>query len=287
MQRTSNALLVTLLAVLFWVAGCAPMPPDTRRREADALAAQAGWSTQQISAAPFVLQAYLPPPQKRVRGATLTVYIEGDGLAWLGASEVSDDPTPRTPVALQLALRHPSSSVAYLARPCQYVQGENARHCSPPYWTQARFAPEVIKATDQALNTLMQEVGAHQLVLVGYSGGGAVAALVAAQRTDVLRLVTVAGNLDHRAWTHWHRVTPLTQSLNPADAWDRLLSVPQVHLSGARDTIVPPALALGYVQRYPAGRAPLLRVLPDQDHACCWATVWPELARQVLPSTEP
>lgn len=283
MQRASHTLRLTLLAMLFGVAGCAPMPPDNRRQQADALAAQAGWTAQPIAASPFVLQAYAPQPQKRVRGGTLTVYIEGDGLAWLGPNEVSDDPTPRTPIALQLALRHPGSGAAYLARPCQYVQGENARHCAPRYWTQARFAPEVVQATNQALNTLMQDAEARQLVLVGYSGGGAVAALVAAQRTDVLRLVTVAGNLDHPAWTRWHRVTPLAQSLNPADAWERLLSVPQVHLSGARDTIVPPALALGYVQRYPAGRTPELRVLPDQDHACCWVQIWPELAGKVLP----
>jgi hypothetical protein len=45
-----------------------------------------------------------------------------------------------------------------------------------------------------------------------------VASLVAARRHDVVRLVTVAGNLDHLAWTTLHGVSPLTGSLNPADA---------------------------------------------------------------------
>jgi hypothetical protein len=66
----------------------------------------------------------------------------------------------------------------------------------------------VISASNQAVDALKQRYGAQEIVLVGYSGGGAVAALVAARRTDVVRLVTVAGNLDHLAWTHLHSVPP-------------------------------------------------------------------------------
>ena len=274
-------LLCAGLALTGWVSGCAPLSPESRWQRADALATQARWHPQRIVTAPFVLRAYVPQP--RVRADTLTVYIEGDGLAWLSPTEISADPTPRTPVALQMALRHPDAAVAYLARPCQYVAAADAQHCDPRFWTSARFAPEVIQATDQALTTLMQDVGARQLVLVGYSGGGAVAALVAARRKDVVRLVTVAGNLDHAAWTQWHKVTPLSGSLNPADEWEGLREVPQIHLAGARDTVVPPPLAQAYVDRYPAGQQPQLRVLPGQDHSCCWTNAWPVLAAQVLP----
>lgn len=270
-----------LLGLGLALAGCAPLPPAQRSQQADALANAAGWQAQRLVTSPFVLRAYVPQP--RPTADTLTVYIEGDGLAWRSPTEVSDDPTPRTPVALQLALRHPGRAVAYLARPCQYAQTTDAGHCPPRYWTGARFAPEVVQATDQALTQLMQAVGARQLVLVGYSGGGAVAALVAARRSDVRRLVTVAGNLDHAAWTRWHRVTPLSESLNPVDEWERLRALPQVHLAGAQDSVVPPALTQGYVQRYPAKQRPTLRVLPGQDHACCWADAWPALAAQVLP----
>jgi hypothetical protein len=49
-----------------------------------------------------------------------------------------------------------------------------------------------------------------------------VAALVAARRTDVDRLVTVAGNLDPTAWAVYQHIQPLTGSLNPADEVDAL-----------------------------------------------------------------
>jgi len=276
-----SGLWCALLALSGWVAGCAQVSVESRWQHAEGLATRAGWHPQRMVTDTFVLRAYVP--QQRPRADTLTVYIEGDGLAWLSPTDVSADPTPRTPVALQMALRHPNSAVAYLARPCQYVPPADAQHCAPRFWTDARFAPEVVRATDQALTRLMQNVGARQLVLVGYSGGGAVAALVAARRKDVLRLVTVAGNLDHSAWTRWHKVTPLSGSLNPADEWERLQGVPQLHLAGALDTVVPPKLTQAYVDRYPAGQRPQLRVLAGQDHGCCWAQDWPAPAAQVLP----
>jgi hypothetical protein len=49
----------------------------------------------------------------------LTVYIEGDGFAWLSRSQASYDPSPLNPVGLELALRHPLGESAYLARTCQ------------------------------------------------------------------------------------------------------------------------------------------------------------------------
>ena len=137
------------------------------------------------------------------------VRIEGDGLAWLSRSQVSADPTPMQPVALELAMRQPGGAAAYLARPCQYVQGPDARNCATAWWTDRRFAPEVVTASSLAIDQLKLRFSAQRLVLVGYSGGGAIAALVAAQRHDVALLVTVAGNLDTQAWTALNRITPL------------------------------------------------------------------------------
>ena len=85
------------------------------------------------------------------------------------------------------------------------------------YWTTHRFAPEVIRASDLALDRLKTLFGAQRLVLVGYSGGAAVALLVAARRHDMGQIITVAGNLDHQAWTHYHHVQALSGSLNPVD----------------------------------------------------------------------
>ena len=264
-----------LLIVACGLSACSNLPtPAERRAHADTLAASRGWKAAELSAGPFDLLAYLPG--KIERNARLTVYIEGDGLAWVSSSQPSLDPTPRDPLALRLALAQPEGNAAYLARPCQYVDAA-ARACAERYWTGQRFAPEVIEATNRALDQLKERFGTQHLTLVGYSGGGAVAALLAARRSDIERLVTVAGNLDTTSWTAFHRVLPLSGSLNPADIASRLSTLPQTHFAGERDRVIPPDL----VYRYPVGFLGLdrknLKVLPDFGHSCCWAEHWSRL----------
>ncbi|WP_317203283.1 alpha/beta hydrolase [Janthinobacterium sp.] len=267
--------LALLLLSAGLLAGCAAPTPEARRQHADSLAAARGWQRLTLPTDDFVLAAYGPAA---AAGATLTIYIEGDGLAWLSRARASDDPTPLRPLALQLALQHKQGPAAYLARPCQYVDGAERRACEPDYWTGHRFAPPVVAASNQAIDALKRRYGATQLVLVGYSGGAAVAALVAARRADVARLVTVAGNLDHAAWTALHDVPALSGSLNPADAWARLQYIPQWHFIGAADANVGPAVAAAYLARFPAARRPHLQVVAGFDHSCCWAEQWPALS---------
>jgi hypothetical protein len=270
MTRFLPALLTALL-----LCACASLPtPQSRHQTADMLARAHGWREVTLPAGQFDLTAYLPsgPPQSPL----LTVYMEGDGLAWISASLPSDDPTPVSPMALRLALAQPQAQAAYLARPCQYG-GIAGPRCSPAYWTHARFSPEVVVATNLAIDALKQRFGARQLALVGYSGGGAVAALAAARRTDVIRLVTIAGNLDHRAWTAWHRVSPLEGSLNPADEIGALDGIPQWHFVGSRDATMPPLLARRYASRHAPGHQPAVIEIDGFDHSCCWDAQWPQL----------
>ncbi|AVO55914.1 alpha/beta fold hydrolase [Ectopseudomonas mendocina] len=265
--RLASAALLTL------VVGCATLPtPEQRAHTADKLAAERGWAAQNLEAAPFQLRAYLP---KAAADDTLVIYLEGDGFAWLTSTRPSTDPTPLTPVALQLALAQPSGAVAYLARPCQFIATQPA--CSRDYWTDARFAPEVVDSLAQAVDQLKARVGARQLILVGYSGGGALALLLAARRDDVARVVTVAGNLDPQAWTTHHRLQPLKRSLSPADQRLALAGTRQQHLAGGRDRIVPAALASAFNDASPPGTPSRVYLLPEHDHACCWARDWPSL----------
>lgn len=261
---------------LFALTACTSIPRvDTRQQAAD-ISGRADWQALGINADPFVLRAYAPT--RFSNSKILTLYIEGDGHAWSSSDRPSQDPTPLRPMALELAIRHPQqSAAAYLARPCQYVQAAARHGCVRAHWTDKRFAREVIAATSNAIDQLKQRAGAEQLVLVGYSGGGAVAALVAAQRDDVARLVTVAGNLDHVAWTSLHRVTPLQGSLNPIDVWSRLQHIPQLHLIGANDRIMPASIADSYRAHFPAQAPIQLRIMPGFDHHCCWVEHWPAL----------
>lgn len=253
--------------------------PAERRAAADALARLKSWRASIIPSGPFDLVAYLPSAP--ASAGHLTIYIEGDGLAWVTGTQVSSDPTPRDPLALRLALAQPEGAAAYLSRPCQYGDAE-ATNCSSRYWTSRRFAPEVVAATDRAIDVLKQRFGATRLSLVGYSGGGAVAALVAARRTDVERLVTIAGNLDHRAWTTYQRIESLTGSLSPVDYIEALSTIPQWHYVGAMDDNITPLLVQGFAEHFPVSKRPVVRIESSFDHRCCWVEQWPRLWQESL-----
>lgn len=202
----------------------------------------------------------------------LVVYIEGDGRAFISRRRVSDNPTPRDPVALEMALADPSPAVAYIARPCQFMEPLPA-NCEPRYWTTHRYAPEVIEAVGQAVDALLRESRASRLGLVGYSGGGVVATLLAQRRDDVDWLVTVAANLDHAAWTAWHGDTPLSGSLNPTADMESLGQLPQLHLVGSSDETVPVELTAAFMRRLPAGTPAELIVIEEAGHHD-WPAVW-------------
>ena len=275
---------MTVLACLM-LAGCAGIKLDEKRAASLRLATDAGWQRLDLDAGTFVLAAFSPPGLRQTD--TLTIYIEGDGLAWMDATMPSLDPTPLDPLALRLALRDASDKAVYLARPCQYVTGEDRRGCEKKYWTSHRFSPEVVAAGNLAVSRMKARHGANKITLVGYSGGGAVAALVAARRDDVALLITVAGNLDHAAWTSSHRLSPLSGSLNPADAWRALQEVPQRHYIGGRDTIVGEGVARAYAARFEKNKAPPITLIPEFDHHCCWDDIWPGIVNSRFGAIQP
>lgn len=270
------------LLPLLCLAACSTLPtPAERATTAQALALPGNWQASTLSSSTFMLRSYGPA---HIRAdLPLSIYIEGDGFAWLNREQPSGDPTPIDPLALRLALAQPDGNAVYLARPCQYLAAQD-RRCAQRYWTDARFSAEVIQATDEAISQLKNRYGARQISLIGYSGGAAVAALVAAGRHDVDRLVTVAGNLDSQAWTEHHRISPLRHSLNPADAAKRLAQIPQWHLLGQQDRVIPALIAQSFARRAPAQQQFIVS-FPGFDHHCCWAVQWPQIWRQLESGT--
>lgn len=259
-------LLVSLLT------GCAA--PD-RNAHADALAAPAGLMREQVETDGFVLTAFVRISRP---GEPLDLYIEGDGLAWISRSEPSLDPTPREATGLALAAADPAPNVVYLARPCQFTPMSMNPRCGVPYWTGKRFAPEVVESMNQAVSRMAARAPGQRINLVGYSGGGALAVLVAARRTDVASIRTVAGNLDDEFVNQIHHVSPMPESENPIDFAARVAAIPQIHFSGADDTVVPPVIAQRFADAA-GNRCSQVRTLSDIKHDGDWSRVWPALLR--------
>lgn len=258
------------------LAGCAADVFRTPLERADALAADHGWNRSVISAGLYDLTIY--EAARPVSSDTLTIYIEGDGNTFVNRYQPSADPTPRRPSVLALAVLHPDDAAAYVARPCQYTAASPGRNCRDArLWVLERYGEPVIASVSRAIDVLKGRAEAVRVVLVGQSGGGAVAVLVAARRDDVARIVTLGGNLDHATWTRLDGLTPLTGSLNPVDVARDVQHIPQVHYVGAEDDVVPPAVARAYAARMTDRSNTRIVVLDGVDHDCCYVDMWPAL----------
>lgn len=277
-----GALSATLLAAAWATllgSGCAALDPV---RHADSMAASAGLVRETVRAAPFVLTAFvrIARPDRPLR-----VYIEGDGLAWITRSEPSLDPTPHRATGLALAAADPAPNVVYLARPCQFTPMSMNPACGVPYWTTRRFSPEVVRSLDEAVSDFAARVPGQPVELVGYSGGGAIAVLVAARRHDVASIRTVAGNLDDAFVNQLHHVSSMPESENPIDYAPRVAGIAQLHFAGSDDAVVPPEVARRFVA---ASGSPCVRMqtVDHVAHEGAWEKRWPALLG-IAPSCTP
>lgn len=199
----------------------------------------------------------------------LHVYLEGDGLAWLPGNRIASDPTPSHSCLLPLMALDPEPSV-YLGRPCYHGLAQ-AAGCRPELWTQARYGETVLASMAAALERIMGAQSCRP-VLIGYSGGGALAMLMAARLPQTIGVVTLAGNLDVAAWTKLHGYTPLADSLDPAKLPPLPQTIFQIHLAGERDDNIPATLIRKEASRQPNAR---FLMLPKQSHACPGKNLWP------------
>lgn len=208
----------------------------------------------------------------------LVLFIDGDGSPWVhGGRRIAHDPTPRVPLALQLAVRTPAS-VLYLGRPC-YLEITRPPECSERLWTSQRYSSDVVASMSAAAAAFISEHHFKRVLLVGYSGGGALAVLMARVMPGISGVVTIAGNLDPDTWATFHGYLPLEGSLNPSLEPPLPATLKQWYLVGQRDTNVPPAAMARYLQRTPPGR---IWTYARFDHACCWADEWPSIFARIL-----
>ena len=227
-----------------------------------------------LAGSPYTHLMYHHPAQRPGEPLTL-VYIEGDGKPWVaGGTQTASDPTPIHTLAFNL-FKHTTQSAWYVTRPC--YNRVNDPHCKPLVWTDARYSEAVVASMTAAINSFAATQPTQRIVLIGYSGGGALATLLVARIPNLVGVITIAANLDTQAWTNMHGYEALTGSLNPADL--PALDVPHVALVGDQDMNVPFVTIAHYLQQQPHT---IVQHYHTYDHVCCWEKNWPALLEAAL-----
>lgn len=205
----------------------------------------------------------------KAAGEYLNIYLEGDGKPFFRKVHISPDPTSTKGIALELMSADPQQSYL-IGRPC-YHQGSNARGCNDTkWWTSHRYNTSIVSALNDAVEQVKFEHGTKSINLIGFSGGGSLASLVAALRNDVNKLITISANLDIDAWTSHNKYTPLHGSQNPIDSI-RNVSAEQTHLLGKNDYGLGFPLWVNKLQSIDNSN---VIITPNVDHACCWSDHW-------------
>jgi len=203
--------------------------------------------------------------------AIYKVYIEGDGNAFNLRGKPTNNPTPRSLLVRELAFGDKNENVIYMARPCQYIQSQI---CSKRHWTTARFSQEIVNAQYDALK---QIVGNSSVVLIGFSGGAQIAGLISTAKSglNIKKVITIAGNLDHLAWTQYHKLPPLNESLNLKNYQIRFKQIPQFHYVGSNDKVIPPDLVKNFV-----GNDDLVLEIKGATHNHGWRNIYNEIRNE-------
>lgn len=244
----------------------------------DAQASQLGMSASVLSGKPFQHKVYSIPVQPSVQPSVQSlvqsgqasassklriVLIDGDGRPFLNRTTVARNPTPNHSTLLALVPELTSlADVSYLGRPCYLYLEDTA--CNPLYWTLARYSTEVLESLGVVLMQLLDRD--EQALLVGYSGGGVLAVMLAEHLPSLVKgVVTYGAPLDTTSWTAFHAYTSLDGSIDPGNDPKRYSELCQLHLYGDRDNVVPTELIMSW--RWPLDD---LVMGLDSDHTCCW-----------------
>lgn len=212
------------------------------------------------------------------------IYLEGDGTPWVKRYFIAQNPTPRYPLALELMKRDHQLGF-YIGRPCYYLspdfyqalaQKKITGPCNFHYWTDARYSENVVDLMSKAITATLYELSAEQrnlpVILIGHSGGGTLAMLIAQRVSAIDGVITIAANMDTDAWTKHQGYSPLKKSINPAAALS-MRNIPQVHFAGEKDDVVPPAINASFMKNI--GQELIIK--KDFTHSCCWLNEWPAL----------
>ena len=264
-RAVNRAMSVVGVSVIF--AGCTVRETDITKMMGD----EPRWShgMYESKVGPIVWAAQRPTAR------LVHIYIEGDGAAFTPDGRPSLNPTPHKPVALRLALADKSGArVVYLGRPCQWQQG-HPQCQNPARWTDERFEEDVVEAYTRVLADIAHDKPTE---LIGFSGGAWIALQVGARVPSVQRVRTVAGNLLPNAVNRYHQVKQIDVAPYP----EAVSHVPQWHVWGGRDNVIPTTMAEVYKQTVSPTCAQWAEA-PKATHTKGWEEIWPQLLQAPLP----
>ena len=261
-----------ILTIALLSSGCvSKLSPKVRQHTADTVAQSGNLVQKKIATDDFLLTTY-QRFDATADNKQMVVYIEGDGMAWISRDQLSSNPTPVQPIALKLASIDTNANVLYVARPCQYLWPQKMNRCSSKYWSNKRGSEEVISSINQAISIVKQKQNISSIRLIGYSGGGGIAALIADRRADVNEFVSVSGNLNYKLFTQTHNLSPMNGSIDPITVANQIGSIPQIHYVGADDKIIPKQIALSFSDK--------VKVINNVSHDN-WPDKWAQILRTI------
>ncbi len=205
----------------------------------------------------------------------LYVYFGGDGKPWTNGREKASDPTGQNHLALTLMTKQNHPAI-FITRPCYFGMLVQAQ-CRPDLWTNGRYSEQVLTSMAEVLTLTLAKLPRTKLVLVGYSGGGVIATLLANRIANVVALVTIAANLDIDLWTRVRGFQPLYDSSNPIEIVELNKDITGIHLIGKQDRVVPNEVTLAFVQKHGG----LVWRYDNYGHLCCWQDDWPEISERI------
>lgn len=114
------------------------------------------------------------------------------------------------------------------------------------------------------------------MTLIGFSGGAQIAGLLSIKYPDlkIKKVITIAGNLDHKSWTDYHNLPPLDGSLNLADYKEKFGAIEQIHYVGEKDKVIPLNLTQKFVSKNK------ILIIKNATHNQGWEKAYPLIYQQ-------
>lgn len=266
---------------IFFLSSCGHNP-SLYKKKMDSFASENNFEKKIIQSQGFEIVTY----QKIQNPSSEYIfYIEGDGLIFDKVRyQITKDPTPNSIFLIELANMDMRDNIVYVARPCQFIDIDSSDVCKDnKLWTSHRYSPKIISVMRDVINKI--SLGKNYQ-LIGFSGGGGIASLIAKDSNNISSLVTIAGNIDHVSFNEYQNSAHMTGSLNPVDYAKELAKIPQIHYSGSRDRVVVSSLleqAVNKIKKTKNANKNIHHItIKGAGHDSGWASNWPKMLVDII-----